>query len=42
MGIAHESKNLEWNGRFAYEFKNWEWEFASKFLQLEMEMGTCQ
>ena len=40
-GFSHESKNLEWNGGFANEFKNSEWEFANKFLQLEMEKGTC-
>jgi len=40
-GFAHESKNLKWNGGFAHEFKNSEWEFANKFLQLEMEKGTC-
>ena len=30
---------MEWG--FAHEFKNSEWEFANKFLQLEMEKGTC-
>jgi len=30
-----------WNWGFAHEFKNLEWEFANKFLQLKMEKGTC-
>ena len=30
---------MEWG--FAHESKNSEWEFANKFLQLEMEKEIC-
>ena len=40
-GFAHKFKNLEWNGDLPMSLRTRNGIFASKFLQLEMEKGTC-